>query len=546
MSAKPARSTGARYLAPIALSAWATLLIGLLTLPLLAPGIPALRDMMVLDHPALSPGALGWGDLPARGAPQDGVLALIGQVLPASWAMRGFVVGASIAGAWGSFLLARHVGAGPWGSAAALTIGLANPAVIERLLQGQWSLVMAAWLLPLIAWAGLSERPRAQWVAMWGASLSPTGGLFALLMGFFTARRQRWATALVGLVLCAPWWVPGLLAGADTTSSTRAVAAFAPRTEAFAGTPGTLLGLGGIWNAAAVPGSREAGWALAGVVLFALLCTAWRACPRPLLWLGGLGLALACAAWALPSVLGMAVGNFPGGGLLRDAHKFTLLAVPAYVALAGALRPGRAAGALALAAVQLIDAPLSLSALRPLPPEALPVPPTTMEAVQKEAAGREVLVVGSYSESLIPVEGRPLVNPWWKALGAVEPGNLTVDGVEVDPPNPRWVAAQGAWRAGDLPELERLGVGLVVDGGTGEVLAATQAPAPDTSRGLWLLGAWALVVPVAVLLLRPRAKAARKPRPTASARSGRQPPARKRPSPAARRRYPGGGAGGRR
>lgn len=510
------------------LSAWGTLLVGLVVLPFLGPGVPALRDMIVLDRPALSPSALGWGDLPARGAPQEGLLALIGTIMPASWALRVGIVGASISGAWGSYLLARHQGAGPWGCAVALAVGVANPAVLERLLQGQWSLVICAWLLPLIAWAGLSRRPRAQWLAMWGASLSPTGGILALLTGVITAQRNRWATALIGVLLCAPWWVPGLLAGVETTSSTRAVAAFAPRAEAFAGTPGTLLGLGGIWNASAVPGAREAGVALAGVALFFLLCTGWRRCPRGLLFLGGLGLGVALAAWALPSVMGMAIGEIPGGGLLRDAHKFVLLAVPGYIALAATLRPGPGCWAFALCAVQLIDAPLALTALRPLPPEALPVPPAAMRAVQQEAAGREVLVVGEHSGTLVSVNGTPLVNPWWKALAAVEPGSLSVDGVEVDPPSPRWVAATSAWRAGDLPELERLGVGLVVDGGTGRILAETSAPAPSRARGLGLLALWLGVVPVAVAVSR-LLSAHRQPPRSAAARSAPRPPTRKRP-----------------
>nr|WP_227659011.1 MULTISPECIES: hypothetical protein [unclassified Corynebacterium] len=480
------------------------MLVGLVTLPLFHPGALALRDMMVLDHPALSLNALGWGDLPARGAPQEGILALAGTVLPASWLVRAGMAAAAIGAAAGSCLLALHLRAGRWGCAAALALGVANPAIIERLLQGQWSLVLCGWLLPLIAWAGLGGRPRAQWAAMWGASLSPTGGMLALLTALTTAQKRRWATTLIGVVLCAPWWVPGLLAGADTTSTTRAVAAFAPRAEAFAGTPGTLLGLGGIWNAAAAPPSREAGAALAGVALFFLLCAGWRRCPRGLLVLGALGLGVALAAWALPSAMGMAVGGVPGGGLLRDAHKFVLLAAPGYIALAAALRPGPAAGAFLLCALQLIDAPVALGALRPLPPEALPVPPAAMRAAQHQAAGRTALVVGEHSGALVSAGGRVLVNPWWKALAAVEPGSLSVDGVEVDPPSPRWVAATAAWRSGDLPELESLGVGLVVDGATGTVLAETPAPAPTRTRGLALLGAWLAVVPLALLLSRRR------------------------------------------
>lgn len=91
---------------------WAAVLIGALLWPLLLPGELALRDMVVLDSPALSAGALGTGDLPARNAPQDGLLALLGGVLPASWVARAFLVGGAVAGAYGAVLLARHQVAG--------------------------------------------------------------------------------------------------------------------------------------------------------------------------------------------------------------------------------------------------------------------------------------------------------------------------------------------------------------------------------------------------------------------------------------------------
>ncbi|NMB23395.1 MAG: hypothetical protein GX983_08565, partial [Corynebacterium sp.] len=76
----------------ILLWAWVSLLLGSLLWPLAAPGELLLRDMAVVDDPALSLNALGFGDLPSRNAPQDGVLALVGVLpgfLPVSWAVRG-------------------------------------------------------------------------------------------------------------------------------------------------------------------------------------------------------------------------------------------------------------------------------------------------------------------------------------------------------------------------------------------------------------------------------------------------------------------------
>ena len=50
----------------ILLWAWTTVLLGSLLWPLAAPGELLLRDMSVVDHPALSLNTLGFGDLPSK------------------------------------------------------------------------------------------------------------------------------------------------------------------------------------------------------------------------------------------------------------------------------------------------------------------------------------------------------------------------------------------------------------------------------------------------------------------------------------------------
>lgn len=463
---------------------WAGLLIVLLLWPLVLPGQLALRDMLVLDSPALSPAALGTGDLPARNAPQDGLLAVAGTALPASWVARGLLLGGAVAGAWGAVLLARTQQAGRVATLAALTLTLWNPAVVERLLQGHWSLVIAGWLLPLIAAAGLSGRPHVQWVAMWAASLTPTGGLFALFTGVATARARRGWTAVVGVVCCLPWLVPGLLHGGGATSAA-SVAAFAPRAEGWPG--GTLgavvsvLGLGGIWNAEAVPESRTLGAALVGVVLFVVLLTRVRHVPVPLLVLAGLGFTGALLAVLVPVAWAGLLTTVPGAGLLRDASKLTLLAVPAWVVAAASIR--RWSGlVLALALLQVPDAP---RALAPLTPQVIDVDDTLVD----RAAGRDVLLVDAPPLTRRP-DGTVILEPLTKALSTVESGALTVDGMLVDAPSPRWVAAHDAWAAGDLDRLAELGVGVIVDGGE---ITETNAPPRPRTLGLSLLAVWASV-----------------------------------------------------
>ncbi|MDR7330434.1 hypothetical protein [Corynebacterium guangdongense] len=477
--------------------AWAVLLVGALTWPLLAPGELAARDMLVLDQPALSAAALGFGDTAARNVPQDGVLALAGQVVPASWLVRVLIIGAAGlaagAAAWLTRLLRARAGLAPSApaAAAAMTVAVLNPFIVERLLQGHWSLVIAAWLLPGVAAASLAGRPLLAGLGVIGASLTPSGALLATLTAVAAARgrRHRVGALLVGLAASLPWLVPGVLAA--STAPSASAAAFAPRAEAWVGTAGALLGLGGIWNAEAVPASRAAGFAVFGVLLFLVLATAWRRCPRPLLLLAVLGLGGATLTWLAPGLTGWAVEHVPGAGLVRDGQKLVMLAIPAYVALAGLMRrEWLAATVLALAVLQVPDAPRELTVLRP-----------ATVAVDEElvafAGGRDVFFPGR-SGLATRADGLVIVDPATKAMSVVESGALVVDGRVVDPPSPRWVAAGEAWARRDLARLAELGVGVVVDGGTVVETGAAARPLPVP--GLLLL-AWWLALPWGLLAI---------------------------------------------
>jgi hypothetical protein len=146
-------------------------------------------------------------------------------------------------------------------------------------------------------------------------------------------RRRAAIAGCVALVLNAPWWVPSVLHPGSTVSDPAAVAAFAARGEGRLGPVLTVLGLGGLWNADAVPGSRNGPLvAVAVVVLCAaavfglrVLARRWEpAAVGSLTALAVLGLLLACAG-ALPgteAVLRWAVGHLPGAGLLRDGQKW--------------------------------------------------------------------------------------------------------------------------------------------------------------------------------------------------------------------------------
>lgn len=443
--------------------AWVTVLLGSLLWPLAAPGELLLRDMVVVDDPAFSLSALGFGDLPSRNAPQDGVLALLALpgLIPVSWAVRAMLVAAGLAGAWGAMQLGRA-------QFAAVTIAIYNPFVVERLLQGHWSLVMAVWLLPLIV--ALRHNPRAQIVAMWAASLTPTGAVVAAVVAVSTSSR-RVLTTVFALLTWLPWLVPALL----TTPTSGGAQAFMVRAEAYVGTVGTVLGLGGIWNAGAVPTSREAGFAVAGVALFVVLLAGLRNCPPVLILLATIGIGGCLMSWLLPELFGWAVAYIPGAGLVRDSQKLLMLAVPAYVAMAAGLNRPLEWVAVVLSLLQLPDAPREVQVLRPESSVSV-----ERAELAELAAGRDVLIYGAPTLTTRS-DALPIVDPRSKALSLVESGELRVDGIITDAPSRRWTDAMQAWRSQDLEQLEKLGVGVIIDGDT---IAETGA-GPQRGWGFW-------------------------------------------------------------
>lgn len=470
-----------------ALRAYGGLLVAALTWPFLMPGEAfALRDMMVFPDMALTRAALGFGDLAARNVPQD---ALLG-ILP--WpvlAVRVVMVGAAAVAAWAGYRLGR----GAWGKAAAMTVAVWNPFVVERLLQGHWSVVAAAWLLPAVAlaWSRVHDAPAhalpGAVFTQWLASLTPTGALAAAVFS------RGWRGLLISALTCAPWAIAGIVAATSSPTAASA-AAFAPRAETHVGTLGALMGLGGIWNGQAVPASRGVGFALFGVAFFIVIAFGWRAVPRRWLVLAGCGYAVALLSWA--GWLTPIITSVPGGGLLRDAQKWLILTFPAFVTAAGALPARRAAAALMLAILQVPDAPVAVAALAP----------TTVAVPDVDHRGRDVLFVDRpalvrISAGIAPGGDVIAVDPAPKAMNVVESGALRVDATVIDPPSPRWRAAHAAV---DNPHtLRELGVGLVVyptEGGYAVV--NTGAPARGLPPlGVALFALWC-VVPLVPMIRR--------------------------------------------
>src|SRR5699024_1555439 len=348
-----------------------------------------------------------------------------------------------------------------------------NPFVVERLLQGHWSLLAGAAAVVSLPVVLSRARPRvaAACAAVAGAGLTPTGWVLAVIAAGVAVAcaprggRTRSALATAGGAVVAalarlvarlragpagPAGGAGAAAGAGAAGAgATGVEAFAARAETGIGTVGSVVASGGIWNAAAVPPSRATWWA---AVALALLVAVW-ALAAPGLWRARrepvvrAAVPVAVAVWLLVSaaatgpglaVLDALVDAVPAAGLVRDTQKFVALALPATVlalavatrALARWLRPAGAAVLVAAVAVASVpDAPAALwSALRPVT-----YGPGWAE-VDRIVAGEPgdvlVLPAGSFRSTPLWAGGAPVLDPAPRLLDArvLVPGDLLVGG----------------------------------------------------------------------------------------------------------------------
>ncbi len=344
---------------------YALLLALAVTAPLLVPGYLLLRDAVSTPRSYLSDTALGLGESAPRAVPQDFLIAVGSPVLDGGVLVKALLIAGVFLAGWGAARLADVLvpDAGMAGQLVATTLAVWNPYVAERLLQGHWSLLVGYGALPWVATAVIrlrGEQPAPSW-AQWAtvvfwialAGLTPTGLLLAAVVALACVAvpgdgvsRPRCATGvLITAVLSAsPWLIASALGDALDSSPSSGVVAFAARAEPGLGTLGTLAGLGGIWNAEAVPPSRTTLLALlATVVLLAVVAVGLPTVVRrrsavPLLVLAAVSVLLPAAVATGPglAVLRALVEAAPGVGVLRDGQKWVALAMPGYAVAAAA------------------------------------------------------------------------------------------------------------------------------------------------------------------------------------------------------------------
>ncbi|WP_430498759.1 hypothetical protein ACQRWP_27180 [Micromonospora trifolii] len=322
--------------------------------PLAAPGYALLYDMVFVPRQPLTWDLVAPAQSLPRAVPMDALVSLVTQVVP-GWLVQRLALAGAV------FLAA--VGAGRLmptdRRAVRLFAALAyawTPYLAERLLIGQWGLLLAYAALPWLVRAALDLRAGRDGalarvvLAAAPAAITPTGGLIALGTVLVLAsdrmraprsllvsqrmhpHRSRQALAAVG-VLNAPWVVAALVTGAGGSSDPAGVAAFAARSENWAGPLVALAGTGGIWSAQATPASRATPLVPVATVVLLILAGVGAGLLRRRLPPGGAarlavlaGTGFLLAAFGLlpggDAALRWAVVHLPGAGLLRDGQKF--------------------------------------------------------------------------------------------------------------------------------------------------------------------------------------------------------------------------------
>jgi len=531
----PARAPAAATRAWPALIARAWPALAGLALGLLALG-PGLRrgfllsyDMVIVPRQPFTGALAGLAGGPPRAVPSDAVVVAASRVLPADLVQKLLLLSIFVLACSGAAaLLARE----PWFARLAAGVFYTwNPFVAERLIIGQWALLLGyavlPWALravitgPVTSWRGAGRLGLALLPAIVGGFAAMTISALVVLPAAILARpagtpqpaAQRvraGATALAVLAVGSlPWLIPSLLR--PVYADAAGVAAFATRADTPFGSLGSLLMLGGMWNAQAVPAGYGGWWSVfwlalvlaagAGYVAFGVRRHRWP------------GLGVAAVAGLVIAGLGVTVPGrdllralgslWPGFAVLRDGQQFIaplalaealgagLLASEAArprtpAAAGGNATAGRAGLAIAMA---LLLAPVLLlpglawgaaGRLRPVW-----YPSSWLNAARliddSPAAGKVLLLPWTAYRRPAWNGGRALLDPWPRLLRRPVIWN---DGPQVgdvqmlaDDPAARRLDAVIAARGPLTPALRAAGVRFVIaDGGSGGGPAGLPAP----------------------------------------------------------------------
>jgi hypothetical protein len=352
---------------PAGWPALAGLLLGLLALgPGLARGFVLSYDMVFVPGPPFSSALLGLAGGPARPVPSDAVVYVASLVVPADILQKLILLSifllacsgaaALLAGCWQERTGERPP---PLACLAAGVYYTWNPYMAERLVMGQWAMLLGYAGLPWVLRSLCTGPVRIGRGRLALALLPAAVGGFAgmVITGLAAApaalargagRGQRARRLAVAVAACAvlslPWLIPSLIE--PVRADPAGASLFAARADTPFGSLGSLVLLSGIWNAQAVPAGYGGVASVFWLLVVAAAGAGYLLCVRPMRLSPGLGTAgligLAVAALGITSpgraALRDLISAWAGFAVLRDGQQYV-----AALALAEAI--GLGAGA---------------------------------------------------------------------------------------------------------------------------------------------------------------------------------------------------------
>jgi hypothetical protein len=479
---------------------WPWLLAVLIMAPLLRPGYVLSYDMVFVPDQAWRSQYLGLGDGLPRAVPSDALVSWLTVILP-SWLLQKLVlIAIVVAGGFGVLRLLAP--SRPIARLAAVSWFVWNPYLAERLLIGQWVVLVGYAALPWILLAALGVRDGrtravgALVVATAVGATSASGGLMAALLGLVVvfwpgssaSMRQRIGVGAGALAVNLPWIVAGLLHRDSVRLGADAVRAFAASGEGHLGAFFSVVGLGGIWNTETVPDSRTSWIAILWLVLLIaavlsgirpLVDVLGRQVVSALAVVAGISIVLGLGGVINAGLLASLADNVPGLALLRDGTRY-LGGLALFQALAFGLGVERWALQLGdVKARRMLAIALALTPLAVMPDlawgaagrlEPVDYPSSwgqARQAMVDDGGGGRVLVLPPSPYRSYPWnDGRSGLDPAPRFFpnDMLTSDALRVDGEVVQAETPAVQAAYDAFRTGDVDGLRRLGVGyLIVD-----------------------------------------------------------------------------------
>jgi hypothetical protein len=348
--AHPTRARLASKLGPHGLPAAVGFGLGLLALgPGLAPGFLLSYDMVFVPGPPFSAALIGLTGGPARAVPSDAAITVAARVIPSEILQKLILLLVfALACAGAAALLRdgwRQVTGRPAPALACLVSGVFyawNPYLAERLLIGQWALLLGyaalPWVLRQICTGPVRLRPSRLLIVLLPAAIGGFAAMTvtglaaipaALARGTGRERGRRLLTVLLSLALLSlPWLIPSLIVPVHTDPIGAEV--FAARADTPFGRLGSLVMLSGIWNAQTVPRGYGGTAAIVWLLIVATSLAGYALCAlrrRLLPGLGAVGLiSLATAAIGITSpgrtALRELIAAAPAFAVLRDGQQF--------------------------------------------------------------------------------------------------------------------------------------------------------------------------------------------------------------------------------